>query len=101
VKILLVGGPLKSERLLTGKIGTKKNDAGYNTCGCFGRGIMSLGYSILYLHKIMGLTRRKKEKKMSFFEIENVDDEKKFLGDLTKKEFYTRLHFLREHGGHK
>ena len=38
---------------------------------------------------------------MSFFEIENMDDEKRFLGNLTQKEFYTRLHFLREHGGHK
>jgi hypothetical protein len=40
-------------------------------------------------------------KKVSFFEIENMDDKKKFLGDLTQKEFYTSLHFLREHGGHK
>lgn len=38
---------------------------------------------------------------MGKFKTENMDNEKEFLGGLTQKEFYDRLHFSREHGGHK
>ena len=38
---------------------------------------------------------------MGKFKTENMDNEKDFLGDLTEELFYDRLHFLREHGGHK
>lgn len=39
--------------------------------------------------------------KMGKIKTENTDDEKEFLGGVTQKEFYDRLHFNREHGGHK
>ena len=38
---------------------------------------------------------------MGIIKYEGMDDEKEFLGGLTQKEFYERLHFLREHEGHK
>jgi hypothetical protein len=39
--------------------------------------------------------------KMGKIKTEHMDNEKEFLGGMSQKEFYDRLHFLREHGGHK
>lgn len=46
-------------------------------------------------------SNRKKVIEMGKFKTEDMDNEKEFLGGYTMKEFYDRLHFLREHGGHK
>ena len=43
----------------------------------------------------------RKWEKMGKIKTENMDNEKDFLGGLTQKEFYDRLHFNRERGGHK
>jgi hypothetical protein len=43
----------------------------------------------------------KRKRKMGMIKYEDMDNKKEFLGGLTQKEFYERLHFLREHGGHK
>ena len=38
---------------------------------------------------------------MGKIKTEDMDNEKDFLGGLTEREFYIRLHIMRENGGHK